>query len=86
MSSRYTYSVEQSVLSEFLKCNKHERDALLRLFSALCTDPHRRGDYVQMTAVGRQLEVIRSGKWLLTFWADHAVCEIRVVDLKRFLP
>jgi len=73
MSEHYTYVVEQSVLADFLACTRRERELLLKLFSALSYDPHRRGNYVQTTAAGRQLEVIRFGKWLVTFWSDHAV-------------
>jgi hypothetical protein len=86
MSIRYGYVVEQSVLQAFLGLNKREREQLLRMLSDLADSPSQKGDYRQKSASGREIEVKRCGRWLISFWPDHPVCELRVVDIVRVVP
>jgi hypothetical protein len=34
----------------------------------------------------REFQVKRFGRWLVTFWADDRVLELRVVDLQKIVP
>ena len=86
MSDGFDYVADKSVLEIFCKCTKRDREELLRIFQHLAHAPAQRGDYVQRCSGGRELQVKRFGKWLITFWPDHAVKEMRVVDLKRLAP
>ena len=52
---------------------------MVRAFELLASDPYRPGDYREKDAEGRDMEVILVGKFLLTYWADHAVKELRIV-------
>jgi hypothetical protein len=45
--------------------------------------PFRAGDFAQLVPDGRTHQVHLIGDWLVTCWTDHAVKEIRVVDLER---
>jgi hypothetical protein len=35
---------------------------------------------------GREFQVKRFGRWLVTFWPDDPVLELRVVDIKQIVP
>jgi hypothetical protein len=48
----------------------------------LKSTPFRPGDLQELDAQGRTNEILIEGEWLLTFRADHAVREIRVVRLE----
>ena len=85
MTGRYVYAVDDSVVEIFASRKGRERDQLLRIFKGLADDPFQKGDYVQRTQSGRELQVRRFGPWLVTFWADHAVCELRIIDLKKLV-
>ena len=85
MSSDYSFVVDASVLDMFASCSKRERDSLLRAFAVLAFEPFQLGDFSQLTAAGRELQVKRFGKWLISFWADHAVKELRIVDLRSVI-
>lgn len=60
-----------------------ETRRLLALLEAMKAEPFRRGDFQQRDASGRSNEVLLLGEWLVTFWPDHAVSEIHVVNLEQ---
>jgi len=86
MSGDYVYVVDQHVLQIFLSSKGRDRENLLRIFTYLSREPMQRGDYVQRSAAGRDLQVKRFGNWLVTYWTDYPVLELRIVDLKRLAP
>jgi hypothetical protein len=45
--------------------------------------PFRPGDLQERDAQGRVHEVLVVGAWLVTYWPDHAVRELRVVRLEQ---
>ena len=83
MIREYHYAVDDCVLDFFSNCTKREREQLMRVFLALADDPFQKGDYVQRTASGREVQVKRFGKWLITFWPDDPVTELRIIDLRK---
>jgi hypothetical protein len=86
MNPRYLFAADDSVVQFFSQCNKREREDLLRLFRYLADSPHQRGDWLQKGRSGREFQVKRFGRWLVTFWPDDPVLELRVVDLKKVVP
>ena len=75
MSGDHGCVVDQSVLELFGTCRSREREELLRVFRTLARNPFQRGDYFQKSATGREVQVKRCGKWLITFWPDPPVLE-----------
>jgi len=60
-----------------------ERSRLLAVLDAVKAAPFRRGDFQQRDATERMNEVALLDEWLVTFWSDHAVAEIHVVNLEQ---
>lgn len=60
-----------------------DRRRLLAVFDDVKAAPFRAGDFRQQDEAGHMNEVALLGDWLVTFWSDHAVREIRVVNLER---
>jgi hypothetical protein len=60
-----------------------EKNRLLALLDEMRAAPFRSGDLQQIDETGRVYEVVLSGDWLVSFWSDHAVREIRVVNLQK---
>jgi hypothetical protein len=59
-----------------------ERNQILRLLKRLRTDPFLEGDYIERDDVGRLMQVVIVGQSAMVFWADHAVKEVKVIDLR----
>ncbi len=60
-----------------------ERQMLDDVFEPLADNPFLPGDYQEFDEANRPLEVLLKGRFLLTFWADHAVKEVRIVRVER---
>jgi hypothetical protein len=58
------------------------RRRLLARLEALKSRPFQPGDFQQRDTTGRLNEVLLLDEWLVTYWIDHAVCEIHLVQLE----
>jgi hypothetical protein len=68
---------------EFLRQRRSDdRDQLLALLRALGQDPHRRGDFTERDQTGRDIEVLVFRRYAVLYWADHAVKELKVTEVR----
>jgi hypothetical protein len=58
------------------------RERIMTFVRQLANDPHRQGDYRTRDEVGHDLEVTIVGNYAVTFWTDHAVCEVKVLNVQ----
>jgi len=58
---------------------------ILHALEQLKGDPFRAGDFEELDHGGRANQVLLSDDWLITFWSDHAVGEVRVVRLEQVM-
>ena len=70
---------------EFLQIErpaKRDREVILSFLEGLGKDPFQRGDYEERDEVGRTIQIKIISKHALTFWADHAVKEVKVTKIE----
>ena len=68
---------------EFLRHRRgDERNRLLRLLHELGRDPYRRGDFAERELSGREIQVLIFLRYAISYWADHAVKELKVIDIR----
>ena len=79
----HTFVVDAAIVEYFGHCSKLEREELLRIFHALAKSPYQKREWIQRTKSGREIQVKRVGPWLISFWLDEPVLEVRIVDVKR---
>jgi hypothetical protein len=79
----YKYTVDDSVLQVFLLASKRRREELLRIFDHLAAEPRSAGDSLQLDDTGRECQVKRFGSWTVTWWPEHLVSELHVIDVER---
>jgi hypothetical protein len=59
---RHKFVVDDRVVELFVSRPKREREVRLMIFSNLAKSPYRRGEWLQWTSSGRELQVSRFGK------------------------
>ena len=60
-----------------------QREAVFRLLTSLAENPYQRGRFRVLDSTGRGSEVMVWAGLAITFWADHAVSEIRIIDISK---
>jgi hypothetical protein len=86
MTAKHAFVTDDAVLRFFGERTRREREELLRIFATLADDPYRQGEWRQKTKSGRELQVKRFGKWLVSYWRDELVLEVRIVDVNKIVP
>jgi hypothetical protein len=81
---KYTLAAEGEALAAVMTATKAEKAYVAQIFRQLMTNPFQAGETERLNG-GRELQVKRFGKWLVTFWTDHAVKEVRVVALVKLI-
>lgn len=61
--------------------SRRKQQRLTRLLYQLADCPGRLGDYQSYDSAGRTLENLRLEGFLVTFWADTPVRELRILDI-----
>ena len=70
---------------EFLiACKTAQRAFLLRTLHDLAANPSQQGDYLAKDDTGRTVRIKQAGRYLITFWNDSFVRELRVINIERF--
>jgi hypothetical protein len=68
---------------EFLRnCGREERQNLLTLLDSLAQSPFTIGDFTEKDRTGREVQGLICRRAAILFWADHAVKEVKVVDIR----
>ena len=78
----YSVFVESHIAESLSQMKPKERDQILRLLKKLRSNPFLEGDYVERDNIGRLMQVVIVGQNAVVFWADHAVKEVKVIDLR----
>ena len=83
MRSSFAYDpVLSSKASSFLiGVSKARQRKIIELIFQIADHPSQLGDYSTRDDVGRDLQHLLLGDWQFSFWADHAVRELRVTDI-----
>ena len=79
----YHFLLSGEAFRYLLTLRAAERRMLDDLFQSLAENPFLAGDYQERAADDRPMEVILRGRFLLTYWTDHAAREVRVVRVER---
>lgn len=85
MADRYSYeAVFSSKAAAFgIGLSKARQRKLVRLISQLADSPSQPGDYAEADDSGRAIQFLLIQDLLIAFWPDHAVKELRIVDIEE---
>ena len=65
------------------KPSASDRARLLRFLDQLSSNPDAAGDYHERDDADRIVQIKIIGRYALTYWADHAVREVKVTRIER---
>lgn len=63
--------------------SKARQRKLIDLLYQLAENPSQIGDYSEPDETGREVQFMLVRDPLIAFWADHAVRELRIVDIEE---
>jgi hypothetical protein len=75
--------LDEDAFHFFLARRGNERGRLITIFNQLRNDPYQKTSYTAKDATGRDLGVLAAQPFLITFWLDAAVTEIRIVNIQK---
>lgn len=61
--------------------SRTKQKQVLRLLFQLAEHPTQLGDYATREDGGREIQHLMVGDWHFSFWADHAVRELRITEI-----
>ena len=81
MPTEYSLFVRYEVYQRLANIRGRQRNQIMSFLPTLEQNPFQHGDYESTSPEGRTVQVKILGSFALLFWADHAVAEIKVIDL-----
>ena len=75
--------LDESAFHFFIARPPGERRSLLVGLERLRNDPHRKPDYYSTDATGRKLSVWAIRPYMITYWLDVFVSEVRIVNIQK---
>jgi len=80
--SAYSYALSEEAVDAFAHLPAPARRRLLTLFDRLARNPTQPGDFSEIGAAGRTYEMRLADPVMLTWWADHAEREVRIIRIE----
>ncbi len=80
--SPYKVLVTHEILS-LPRPSAAQRQKMLAFLESLSGNPSQTGDYEEKDDVGRPVQIKILGDYALTFWANHAVREVKVTKVEK---
>ena len=77
----YAIYINEGVLA-FAPKSGLQRQRVMEFIRSLADNPNTLGDFSEKDDAGRVVQVKLVGRYALTYWADHAVSEIKVTHIK----
>ena len=59
-----------------------QQQKLMAFIRSLADNPNTNGDFTEKDQASRIVQVKVIGRYAVTFWADHAVSEVKVTHIK----
>ena len=81
--SRYSIFLRLESIEILKAARGQQRSQITAFIDSLSSNPNENGDYTETDDADRDIEIKIVGKFAVTYWADHAVKEIKVVDIRR---
>ena len=75
--------LDEAVFQSFLALRANDRRKALYAFEQLRSNPAGKVDFTTTDSTGRTLSIVALRPFLVTYWLDAFVSEIRIVNIER---
>jgi hypothetical protein len=82
VSSDYRWVAHQQAVEILLRLSPSNRGLVLEQLDGLVADPFAVSDAHVSDDDGRDLQIKIAGRFIITYWPDHAVKEVRVLAIE----
>ena len=82
MSKGWQFILNETSVHFLLSIKSGPRQKLMRARDALASDPLKRGDFETRDATGRAVQLKVAGPFLISYWPDAFVRELRVINIE----
>lgn len=80
---KYRYALDEEVAAVLHRCSRREREQLFDRFAEIARYPDDAADFELRGRDGRMYSVALRGNWVITYWLDFPVREVRFVGLEK---
>ncbi len=80
-SSAYEPVLSSKAAAFLVGVSRSKQKQVLLLLFQLAEHPSQLGDYATREEGGRHIQHLMAGDWFFSFWADHAVRELRITEI-----
>jgi len=77
----YAVFINEQALAAAPRSGRY-RELVMNFIRSLANHPDTTGDFAEKDHAGRVVQVKIIGRYAVTFWADHAVSEVKVTHIK----
>ena len=82
MKSEGQFVLNQSSVEFLISRKGAQREALLKALRKLAANPNQLGDFTAKDDTGRDISIKRFGRFMITYWNDSYVRELRVLRIE----
>jgi hypothetical protein len=82
VSDGWQFVLNETSVHFLLALNARHRQNLILVLEELALDPMAKGDFEAKDSVSRPIQVKVAGQFLISYWPDAFVKELRVINLE----
>lgn len=82
MSDNWQFVLNESSVHFLLGIKARHRQELIHALEAIAAEPLQKGDFEGKDDTGRSIQIKVAGSFLISFWPDTFVKELRIINLE----
>jgi hypothetical protein len=82
VSESWQFVLNETSVHFLLAAKPRHRQKLIQALEAIAADPMQKGDFEANDDTGRPIQIKVAGSFLITFWPDAFVRELRIINLE----
>jgi hypothetical protein len=82
VSQNWQFTLNETSVHFLLAIKARDRQKLIHALEALAAEPLQRGDFEGKDDTGRSIQIKVAGSFLISFWPDLFVRELRIINIE----